>query len=249
MLQAAALEQGEAEVRGLVVGKRFVRRFLVGIEIRVVRARDECRARGQSQDETIAEVQRPRHVVAGREEHDATGAGGIDGALNGAGIVGLSVTAGAVVADASRGWCTPGVERPRDEAGCGEDPGTTQERPARQIHDRARLLSQPLQELEHRRVHLAGSLLLRPVAAAGQHDRPAQLRDELREIGDELVHAAELHDQVAIAGHVEGGHGDERAGVRRQQLPVAVDVAVPVEAAAEAGACELLRVEVDVRAR
>ena len=39
--------------------------------------------------------------------------------------------------------------------------------------------------------------------------------------------------EVAVAGHVKRRNRHLRARERRQQLPVAVDVAVPVEAAAK----------------
>src|SRR5688572_32851116 len=52
--------------------------------------------------------------------------------------------------------------------------------------------------------------------------------------------------EFAVAGDVERGHADRRARPRGEQRPVAVDVAVPVEPAAEAGARELARVEVQV---
>jgi hypothetical protein len=44
-----------------------------------------------------------------------------------------------------------------------------------------------------------------------------------------LIHVAKRHHQIAVAGHVEGGHGHFGAGKRRQQFPITVDVAVPVE--------------------
>src|SRR5262249_52084069 len=106
-----------------------------------------------------------------------------------------------------------------------------------------------LQELDDRGVHLARALLLRPVAAAGQHDRASQVGDDGREIRDELVDPAEAHDQVAVAGDVERGDRHPRAGVRRQQLPVAIGVAVPVEAAAKTGASKLTGVELDIGGR
>ena len=77
----------------------------------------------------------------------------------------------------------------------------------------------------------------------------AELWDELRQIRDELIHAAEANDQIAVAGDVERGDGDAGPGERCQQLPVAIDVAVPVEPAAEPGARELARVEVRCRPR
>ena len=54
-------------------------------------------------------------------------------------------------------------------------------------------------------------------------------------------------DGVAVAGDEERGHRDAGAAPGRHQLPGAVEVAVPVEAAAKARARELGRVEVDVR--
>ena len=61
------------------------------------------------------------------------------------------------------------------------------------------------------------------------------------------VRALEEDDEVAIARDIERRDGDAHSGEGRHQLPIAVDVAVPVEAAPEAGAGELAGVEVDVR--
>src|SRR5262245_4573892 len=96
-----------------------------------------------------------------------------------------------------------------------------------------------LQELDDRRVHLARALLLGPVAAARQHDRSPEIRHEPGEIRDELIHPAEVHDQVAIARDIECRYVHLGAGVRRHQLPRAIDVAVPVEPAAKARPREL----------
>jgi len=106
--------------------------------------------------------------------------------------------------------------------------------------------SNSLEKFEHEVVHLGCPLLLRPVPAARQHDRAAKPRDERPEIRDELIHPGEPDDEVAVAGDIEGWDGDDGAGERRQQLPVAVDVPVPVEPAPKARAPELTRVEVDV---
>ena len=57
------------------------------------------------------------------------------------------------------------------------------------------------------------------------------------------------HHQVAVAGDVEGGHGNLRAGEGCEQLPVAVGVAIPVETAAEAGSGELGGVEIEIGRR
>ena len=48
-----------------------------------------------------------------------------------------------------------------------------------------------LEELEDRGVNLCGPFLLSPMAAPFQHHRPTQLRNEGRQIGNQLLHAAE----------------------------------------------------------
>jgi len=80
-----------------------------------------------------------------------------------------------------------------------------------------------------------GSMTIRP-----------KLRHERREIRDELLHSREPDNEITVAGDVEGRDGDNGAGERRQQLPVAIDVAVPAEPAAKAGAAELTGIEFDV---
>jgi hypothetical protein len=101
-------------------------------------------------------------------------------------------------------------------------------------------------EIDYRGVDLCRPLLLGPVTATRQHDRPAKLGDEFRQIGDRLVHAGKSHHDVAVAGDVERGYGHPRAGKRSEKLPVAVDVSVIVQTAAEPGAGEFSGVEVDV---
>src|SRR5713226_6074028 len=103
-----------------------------------------------------------------------------------------------------------------------------------------------LEELQHGRVDVVTPLLLGPVAAAGEDQGLAELGNELREVGDELVHAAEGEHEVTVAGDVEGGDGDHGARIGSEELPVAIDVAIPVETAAKAGASKFPGVEVDV---
>jgi len=76
------------------------------------------------------------------------------------------------------------------------------------------------------------------MTAARQHDRLSQLRNELRQVGNELIHAPKPHDEVSFAGQIERGNVHKRSGKRSEQLPVAIDVAVPVEPAAKSGASE-----------
>src|SRR6266702_652256 len=66
------------------------------------------------------------------------------------------------------------------------------------------------------------------------------------EVRQELVHAWKGDDEVAIARDVECGHGDRHPGERRLDLPVAIEIAVVVERAAEAGAQKFTGVEVHI---
>ena len=68
----------------------------------------------------------------------------------------------------------------------------------------------------------------------------------MSKILDQFVRTFEVNDKILIAGNVERRRGHWRALERRRQFPVAVNVAVPVETAAEAGAGELACKEVDV---
>src|SRR5436309_9254614 len=102
------------------------------------------------------------------------------------------------------------------------------------------------EELQYGRVDVVGPLLLRPVAAAGEDQGLAELGNKLREVGDELVHAAEGEHEIAVARDVERGDGDHGARIGGEELPVAIDVAIPVEPATKAGARKFSRVEVDI---
>src|SRR4029453_18467290 len=106
-----------------------------------------------------------------------------------------------------------------------------------------------LQEAQDGVAHFGGALLLRPVTAARQDRRASELGHETRQVGDELIHPRKGDDEVAIARDVEGRYHHARAGVRSKQLPVAIDISIPVEAAAEARVGKLAREHVDVGAR
>src|SRR5712691_737686 len=102
------------------------------------------------------------------------------------------------------------------------------------------------EEVDHRGIDFLGPLLLRPVTAAGEHDRLPEVWDELLQIGNELVHTAEGHHQVPVAGDVERRDSHARPGKGSEEFPVAVDIAIPVEAAAKAGAREFPGEELEV---
>jgi hypothetical protein len=76
------------------------------------------------------------------------------------------------------------------------------------------------------------------MAAVGEYDLAAQLRHGACQIGDDPIHTWERQCGVASAGHVKCGHSDLRAIKRRQQLPIFIDVAIPVQTAAKPRALE-----------
>ena len=91
------------------------------------------------------------------------------------------------------------------------------------------------EEVEERGVDLGGPLLLHPVAGAVDEHGAAV-------IGDERVHRrrrAHHEDRVVGAADEQRRHLDLGAGEGLGEVPVAVEVAVPVEAAGEPGAGEL----------
>src|SRR5262245_58429433 len=97
--------------------------------------------------------------------------------------------------------------------------------------------------------HLTRSLLLSPVAAAREDRRAPEVWHEPRQVRDELIHPRKGDHEVTIARDVQGRHRHARAGVWSEQLPVAVDVPIPVETAAEAGVGEFAREDLDVGVR
>src|SRR5690349_20246109 len=64
-------------------------------------------------------------------------------------------------------------------------------------------------EVDHRRVDLGRPLLLGDMLAAGQHDRTAKLRHELRQVDDVPVHPGEFYEGIAIAGDVKRRHAHQ----------------------------------------
>jgi hypothetical protein len=84
------------------------------------------------------------------------------------------------------------------------------------------------------------------VTAAVEHQRLPQVRHEQLQVVDDVLHAGKGDYDVLVARAVQRRRLHDRALPRPGQGPVAVDVAVPVEAAGEAGAAELPDVEGDV---
>src|ERR1700761_4761426 len=102
----------------------------------------------------------------------------------------------------------------------------------------------PLKKLDQKPIDLGGLLLLHPVAGAVEDVAAAQAGQRLGE-GLELgLRSRGAQDAVLAAGDEERGLADRLATPRTAQLPVAPEVAIPVEPAAEAGAREFLRVVV-----
>src|SRR5262249_58042673 len=84
------------------------------------------------------------------------------------------------------------------------------------------------------------------VSVAREQESPLEVRDELRQIGNELFHTAEGDHQVTIPGDVERRHGHARPSKRREKSPVAVNIAVPVQTPTKPGTREFPCEEPDV---
>lgn len=70
----------------------------------------------------------------------------------------------------------------------------------------------------------------------------AQLRHVLRQIGEVALHAREPDDRIALASDIERRQLDRHVVERREQFPIAVDIAIPVETAAKPSAGEFASV-------
>ena len=86
------------------------------------------------------------------------------------------------------------------------------------------------EKVDHRSIDFLRPLLLGPVAAAREHARPLEVRDELRQVENELVHTVKGDHQGPVSGNVERRDIDERSSKGSEEFPVAVDVAAPVQA-------------------
>src|SRR5215467_9341555 len=86
-------------------------------------------------------------------------------------------------------------------------------------------------EADHGLADLSRPLLLGPVPAAAKQDRVAQPGRGLAQPRQRLVRA---DDEVPVPGDEQGGNGDRRVMPGGRELPVAVDVAIPVQRLGEA---------------
>ena len=78
-------------------------------------------------------------------------------------------------------------------------------------------------------------------------DNLAEVRDELLHPFDPLVHPRYLKGGILVSQQEEGGLCHSGSTVGREELPVAVDVAIPVQATVKSGALKLDCIEVDIR--
>src|ERR1041385_469822 len=87
------------------------------------------------------------------------------------------------------------------------------------------------------------------MATAGEYDLAAQVRHVVCQIDEGPIHTRKRQYQVAIANHVECRDRDLCAVKRRQQFPISVDVAIPVQTAAKPRTLEFADVKIKVRFR
>src|ERR1700722_17128271 len=69
----------------------------------------------------------------------------------------------------------------------------------------ANVTSQVAKEIDHGSVDFPRTFLLGPMAALGQYQRAPELRDQGRQIRDQLFHAPEGQHQVTVAGNIQCG--------------------------------------------
>ena len=111
----------------------------------------------------------------------------------------------------------------------------------------SRFCLQMLEECEYRRIDLSNALHLNPV--------PTARKDGLAESGDKLLHLFDpsarthyLHQSgVLVTPQEESGLGNAGSTIGSEEFPVAVDIAVPVEATAKSGAFKLGGINVEIR--
>ena len=101
-------------------------------------------------------------------------------------------------------------------------------------------------EVNHGPVDLPGPFLLGPVTAAWQEEGSPKLRYKLGQVGDDLVHPTKSQNEIAVPGDVQGWDLHLASSHGCQELPIAVDVAIPVQPTAKSRAQELAHIEVHV---
>src|SRR4051794_9697181 len=92
------------------------------------------------------------------------------------------------------------------------------------------------EEISERVVDLRRPLLLSPVAAAREDDRPVEPRQRRREATDRRP--APDGRAITVAADEQRRHFDRAIAERGEILPIAIDVAVSVQSTGEAGALE-----------
>src|SRR6516162_11076663 len=105
------------------------------------------------------------------------------------------------------------------------------------------------QEFQERIVHVAGALLLSPMTATFQDNCLAKQGHELFQARDEMAPIGRSVNPVSIANDIECRDLNLCAGPWCEQLPIAINVAIPIQTPSKAGALELLNVKFDVTVR
>ena len=101
--------------------------------------------------------------------------------------------------------------------------------------------SQLTQEIDHRGIDFRRAFLLGPMTAVPKNDCSTQARQVFLQTVDNL-----LLRRGPIAGYIERRNTHLRTREWRQQLPISIDVTVPVHAAAKPGTFELADVEINI---
>jgi hypothetical protein len=98
-------------------------------------------------------------------------------------------------------------------------------------------------EVDHGGAYLRSTFLLGPMSATRQHHRWPELWNECRLLGYGLLKHGDKH--VAVAHNIERRNGYRRSIKGGHELPAAVDIAPPVQGAAESAAGEFRDINID----
>ena len=110
----------------------------------------------------------------------------------------------------------------------------------------ARATAEFAEKIQQRGIHLCRALALDPVAAALDDHLALQAGYGLRHLRQRRRSGGRSNHAILGPGNEQHRLADGRILPWRQQFPIAIDIAIPVEAAAEPGARIFRRVEIDM---
>lgn len=93
---------------------------------------------------------------------------------------------------------------------------------------------------------MVGGFLLRPVARSRNDSGIAKIGGEPRHDSDDVVHAWNCQPEIVLTDKIQGGNLDEKAIEGCLQIPVAIQIAIVVQATTETRGLECARQSIEV---